>query len=262
MQHAHVATATREEPTMRPDRRSGIAALALGAILITPMTALAGQGTQLDHEVLCNPETNVFSTTVDNSYFPLPMGMQWVLAGREQGASIRLQVTVTGETKSFYTGNDRIETIEVEELEWEDANDDGIPQQTELLEISLNYYAQTQDGTVCYFGESVDIYQDGTIVSNAGSWFADEGDNAPGIFMPASPAVGMTFQQEDAEGVAQDTATIVRIGQTLTVPAGTFTNTVKVRDVNPLDGSHGVKVYAPGFGIIRDGPLDLISPSP
>jgi hypothetical protein len=245
---------------MRPVRT--IAAIALGAILITPMTALAAQGTQLDHRELCDPGLNTFSTTIDNEYFPLPDGMQWVLAGQEQGAEIMLRITVTGETRFFFNGPERVGTVEVEEREWEEANGDGIPQDTELLEVSLNYYAQTQDGTVCYFGESVDIYEDGEVVSHEGEWFADEGTNAPGIFMPANPEVGMTFQQEDAEGIAQDTATIVRIGQTVTVPAGTFTNTLRVRDFNPLDGSRGVKVYAPDFGIIRDGPLDLISPSP
>ena len=43
-----------------------------------------------------------------------------------------------------------------------------------------------------------------------------------------------------------------------TVPAGTFENTITVRDFNPLDGSRGAKVYAPDVGLIVDGPLDLI----
>jgi hypothetical protein len=42
------------------------------------------------------------------------------------------------------------------------------------------------------------------------------------------------------------------------VPAGTFANTITVRDFNPLDGSRGTKVYAPSVGLIVDGPLALI----
>jgi hypothetical protein len=57
--------------------------------------------------------------------------------------------------------------------------------------------------------------------------------------MPAEPQPGMTFQQEIAPGVAEDTATIVRMGSRVTVAAGTFTDTITVRDFNPLDGSKG-----------------------
>ena len=76
--------------------------------------------------------------------------------------------------------------------------------------------------------------------------------------MPADPQPGMTYQQEAAPGIAEDTATVIRRGRTVTVPAGTFTDTITVRDFNPLDGSRGTKVYAPGVGLIIDGPLDLI----
>jgi hypothetical protein len=54
-------------------------------------------------------------------------------------------------------------------------------------------------------------------------------------------------------------ALLVSAGKTVTVPAGTFTDTIRVRDFNPLDGSKGFKVYAPNVGIIVDGPLNLIS---
>jgi hypothetical protein len=114
----------------------------------------------------------------------------------------------------------------------------------------------TQDGTVCYFGEEVDIYEGGVVVSHEGAWRADDDGNAPGIFMPADPQVGMTYQQEVAPGVAEDRATIVRRGS-FTVPAGTFADTITVRDFNPLDGSRTTKVYARGVGLIADGPLEL-----
>jgi hypothetical protein len=76
--------------------------------------------------------------------------------------------------------------------------------------------------------------------------------------MPADPQVGMTYQQEVAPGIAENTATVIRRGRTVTVPAGTFENTITVRDFNPLDGSRATKVYAPDVGLIVDGPLDLI----
>jgi hypothetical protein len=69
----------------------------------------------------------------------------------------------------------------------------------------------------------------------------------------------MTYQQEVAPGIAMDEATIIRVGRTVTVPAGTFTQTITVRDFNPLDGSRGTKVYAPGVGLIDDDGLELLS---
>jgi hypothetical protein len=183
-----------------------------------------------------------------------------VYQGTEQGRTIGLRITVLNETEAFYSGRRTVTTRVVEELEWEDANENGLVDDgTEnLIEISRNFYAQTQDGTVCYFGEDVDIYEAGVVVSHEGAWRADDRGNAPGIFMPADPQPGMTYQQESAPGIAEDQATVVRRGRTVTVPAGTFENTITVRDFNPLDGSRGTKVYAPDVGLIVDGPLDLI----
>jgi hypothetical protein len=83
---------------------------------------------------------------------------------------------------------------------------------------------------VCYFGETVDMYEDGVVVSHEGSWRADEPGNAPGVFMPARPKPGMKFAQEVAPGVAEDRARIVARGFTITVPAGTFTTTIRVSE--------------------------------
>ena len=44
---------------------------------------------------------------------------------------------------------------------------------------------------------------------------------------------------------------------TVTVPAGTFRDTIRVQEFNPVDGDKGDKVYAPGVGLIMDGTLAL-----
>ena len=240
-----------------------VALLALTLSLLVPAFA-AGAKTQppLD-PALCAPDQNTFTLDIDNRFDPLPVGQQWVYSGQEQGETIGLRITVLNATETLYSGQNRVTTRVVEELEWEDADGDGVVDGDEfVIERSLNYYAQTQDGTVCYFGEDVMIFNLDGSFSTEGSWRADDPGNAPGIFMPADPAAGMTFKQESAPGVAEDEATIVRKGSTVKVPAGTFSDTITVRDFNPLDGSRGTKVYARDVGLIRDGPLDLISYSP
>jgi hypothetical protein len=245
---------------MRWKRTLTAATLSAAALLVAPTALMsASPGTELD-PALCAPDQNMFSLAIDNSYFPLPVDQQWVYQGKDQGQTVGLRITVLDATETFYSGRLRVTTRVVEELEWEDANANAQVDEGEtLIEVSNNYFAQTQDGTVCYFGEAVDIYEGGVIVSHEGAWRADDEGNAPGIFMPAEPQPGMTYQQELAPGVAEDQATIVRRGRTVTVPAGTFVDTIEVRDFNPLDGSRSTKVYARDVGLIRDVPLDLVS---
>jgi hypothetical protein len=246
---------------------SATALLCLVAVLATPRLAFAAPAPPLDL-ALCDPAQQTFTLHIDNPYFPLPVGQVWAYSGKEQGENLQLQITVLNETETFhFGGGQNVTTRVVEEVEWTDTNANGvIDRPGELIEVSRNYFAQTERGTVCYFGENVDIYEDGDIVSNEGAWRADGRKGltgtAPGIFMPANPMVGMTFQQEVAPGVALDEATIVRTGTTVTVPAGTFSDAIRVRDFNPLDGSRGTKVYARNVGLVSDGPLDLVSYGP
>jgi hypothetical protein len=238
--------------------------LYLIAALVMPASA-AAQQLPLSH---CAPAQNTFTLNIDNAYFPLPVGAVWVYTGKEQGENIGLQITVLPETEPFrFGGGRKVTTRVVEEVEWADTEADGqIDTGEQLIEVSRNYFAQTQTGpapgTVCYFGEDVDIYEDGEIVSHEGAWRADGRRGlpgiAPGIFMPASPEPGTSFQQEVAPGVAEDQATVVRTG-TAMLPDGTRVTTITVRDFNPLDGSRGTKVYAQGVGLIEDGPLRLLS---
>lgn len=193
------------------------------------------------------PSADEFTLDIDNRYFPLPVGRALTLEGEEDGTPVELVVTVLDETETVGDVTTRV----VEERESEDG---------ELIEISRNYFAQSSAGDVWYFGEAVDIYEEGEVVSSEGAWRADESDNEPGLFMPADPQVGMQFQQEQAPGVAEDEAIIIARGETVEVPAGTFENSLRTYDTNPLEpGVPGdIKVYAPDLGIIVDGPVELV----
>jgi hypothetical protein len=144
-----------------------------------------------------------------------------------------------------------VETRVVEEAEWEDG---------ELVEISRNFFAQAPDGTVCYFGEEVDDYEEGEVVGHGGAWRAGENDAAPGIIMPGRFAPGVKFAQESAPGIAEDMSAISDRGEEVTVPAGTFTDTLRAFDWNPLEGGGGgdVKYYARDVGMIIDADVELV----
>ena len=196
---------------------------------------------KLDSEV-CSTANPGFRTTSTHPYFPFMAGDQWYYEGEEDGEPVSLLITVLDQTRVI----DGVETLVIEEREWED---------DELLEVSWNYFAQAADGTVCYFGEDVDIFEDEEI-SHEGAWCAEEAGSMPGIFMPADPQPGMKYQTEFGPG-AQDQVKIVGSGL-VTVPYGTFPETIRWREFNPVDGDKGYKVFAEGLGLVIDESLLLI----
>jgi hypothetical protein len=192
---------------------------------------------------LCAFDRGGFTLTSTNAFFPIGVGSEWVLEGEEAGALTRLQITVLDQTEIVGGVTTRV----VEERE----SAEGA-----LVEVSRNFFAEASDGTVCYFGEEVDIYENGQIVSHEGAWRADAPGNRAGIIMPADPRRGMTFQMEGAPGVAEDQGTI-KTGGRIRVPAGDFKRSIRVKEFNPLDGGTSLKVFAKGVGLVIDDPLKL-----
>jgi hypothetical protein len=121
-----------------------------------------------------------------------------------------------------------------------------------LVERTLDYYAAHDDGSVWYFGERVDDYEEGRVVGHSGQWLAGEGGARPALFMPAEPGVGDAFEQEGAPGIAEDRSTVLAVSLTVTTPAGTFSGCIRTRDVDPLDGVVEFKLYCAGVGLVRE----------
>jgi len=193
---------------------------------------------------LCALDRGDFTLRSENDFFPLGAGSEWEYLGEEDGTRVRLRITVLYDTE--VVGG--VTTHVVEEREWNDG---------ELVEVSRNFFAETREGTVCYLGEDVDIYEDGEVVSHEGAWRADAPGNAPGIFMPARPRPGMTFAMEHAPGVAEDAGKIVGSGP-VRVPVGVFRETIRVRETNLLDGEVGYKWFADDVGLVVDGSVRLV----
>lgn len=227
------------------DRQASARSMAAWCITVVMATSMAACGRHADFDNLmdlgvCAPNGGAFSADVDNPYFPLPVGHQLVLEGQQSGTDVLVRITVLDEVETVAGVDTRV----VEEYEAIDGR---------VVEISRNYFAQARDGTVCYFGEEVDIFDDeGNVTSHSGAWRADGERFLPGIFMPADPKVEQAFQQEVAPEIAEDQSMVVALGEAAEVPAGRFEDTVELLDRNPLDGSEDTKVYARGIGLIVD----------
>jgi hypothetical protein len=189
-----------------------------------------------------------FSSTGSNDYFFLEPGYQLVLEGQDEGATVRLVLTVLDETKVV----DGVETRVVEERETEDG---------ELTEISRNYLAICEPANdIFYFGEEVDFYEGGVVASHEGAWLAGIDGARPGIIVPADPKVGFKYYQEIAPGVAEDRAEVIGLDEVVVTPAGTFDNVLKVEETTPLEpGVAEFKYHAPGIGLIQDEVLKLVN---
>jgi hypothetical protein len=218
-------------------------ALTIGIVVLEPGSSSAG-GNGAAPAAL---DPNDFSTNINNSLFPLSRLGPKVFEGEETdpdtGALIetRLESNVLNKTR-------KVAGVEVLVLE-EKAFADG-----ELIERALDFFAQHRDGTVYYFGEAVDNYENGKLVDHEGSWLAGKNGAEPGIIIPANLFVGQTFNQENAPGVAEDRSTVVALNETVRTPAGRFRGCVKFEDTNPLESppASEFKWYCPGVGLVRD----------
>jgi hypothetical protein len=142
-----------------------------------------------------------------NPYFILEPGYTLVL----EGVNAQLIITVLNETKTV----DGVETRVVEERETRDGR---------LIEVSRNYFAiSRRTNDVFYFGEDVDMYRGGEVVSHTGAWLSGVGDAKFGLMMPGSVSLNASYYQEVAPNVAMDRAEIVSMSETVRTPGGSRT---------------------------------------
>ena len=117
-----------------------------------------------------------------------------------------------------------------------------------LVERTLDYFAQSDDGTVYYLGENVRNIRRGSVVNRSGSWRLGRDTDVPGVLMPPDPHVGDQFRPED---IAASRRVRPRGGDR---PARTRARTLYT-DVSASRSSSSpratwYKLYAPGVGTI------------
>jgi hypothetical protein len=182
-----------------------------------------------------------FVEVIDNPYLPLAVGSSWRYEGTDdEGATEVVEITVLDETRPVMGVTTRVVR-------------DRVTVDGELVEDTLDWYAQDATGNVWYFGEEVKDYEDGRVVSTAGSWEAGVDGALPGIAMPASPRPGETFRQEYFAGEAEDMFEILAVDASIDTPTGTFTDALLTRDWTPLEpGVAEEKLYVAGIGKVAE----------
>jgi len=182
-----------------------------------------------------------------NDYCILKPGRVMVFEGKENGKNAVLTITVLKETKMV----DGFETRVVEEKETQNGR---------LIEVSRNYFGiDKRNKDIYYFGEAVDMYKHGKIVSHEGSWEAGVNGAKFGLAIPGAPKLGDTYYQEQAVD-AKDRIEIVSLEESISTPAGKFEHCIKTRETSPIEpGVVEYKIYAHGVGLVKDDSLKLVS---
>lgn len=182
---------------------------------------------------------------VDHPYNPLPIGARWVYQAETDEGLERGVVRVLEGTKDLWGTRARIvrDTVRL----------DG-----ELIEDTLDWFAEDDEGNVWYMGERTTAYEDGEPAGHEGSWKSGVHGALPGVVMLEEPIVGCRYRQEYLAGEAEDWARVVALDQTVTVPAGTFTGCIKTRERSAIDTTADeFKYYCAGVGmtLVEEGDL-------
>jgi hypothetical protein len=187
------------------------------------------------------------STTIDNEWFPLRPGMQFVYEGstREEGKRVphRTVFTVTDLTKVI----DGVRNVVV----WDRDFRVG-----ELVETEIALFAQDNQGNVWHLGQYPEVYQNGRFVE-APAWFHGLKGAKAGITMKAKPRLGAPSY---AEGFAPppinwvDRAETHRMGTRTCARRRCYEDVLVIREFEPgKPESYQLKYYARGVGNVRVG---------
>jgi hypothetical protein len=180
-----------------------------------------------------------FVAGVTNPFFPLQAATIQYYEGQGDGSAQTDSVEVLSDSKSIMgiaatVVHDRVYTS------------------GQLTEDTFDWYAQDLDGNVWYLGEDTKELNNGQVVSTEGSWEAGVNGAQAGIIMWADPSahLGQEYSQEFSRGVAEDLGKVVAVGQSVTVPFGSFSGCVKTEDRSTLEpGVLENKFYCSGIGI-------------
>jgi hypothetical protein len=215
------------------------AILVLGAVAWS--ASAAERKPRSDPTAVCATlDPSLFVATIDNPYYPLPVGRVLVYHGVKDGKTQVDRVRVTSGSKLI--GGVSATVVR-----------DVARHGTAVLEATTDWFAQDVSGNVCYLGEDTKHFGPNGHVDTSGSWEAGEGGAVSGVIMEAHPQIPDAYRQEYLIGQAEDTAWITGVTGSLTVPYGTVQHMLTSLESTVLEPTVvDQKVYAPGIGIVLE----------
>jgi hypothetical protein len=194
-----------------------------------------------------------FDYELTNPMFFWPVGRTMIYEKVSSEGTERVEITALADTIDI----NGFECRQVQDLAFLDG---------QLLEETIDWYAQHSNGDVWYMGEIAKNFdEDGFLEDVDGSWRYGKDGAQPGILMLGVPTVGAIYRQEYFIDEAEDVARVLATNETVVVAAGTFTGCLMTEDGSPIEPGHTeYKYYAPGVGLVLEvdvatgGRLELV----
>lgn len=196
-----------------------------------------------------DPDTYSEPTEIDNKWFPLIPGSQFILDGESDlGSGLlphRVVFTVTDVTKVI----NGVRNLVV----WDRDFHDG-----ELVEEEIAFFAQDDFRNVWTFGEYPEEYEEGQFIGAPATSLAGVADAEAGIHMRAKPRAGTPpyIQGLALEIDFFNEARVLATNQQTCIPRRCYEKLVVIDEYSPLEPEKGhvYKYYARRVGNIRVEP--------
>jgi hypothetical protein len=198
------------------------------------------------------------STSVTNPLFPIGELDSAILNGHVDGKVFHTETTLLPFTKIVeWTPGQCVRVLVSQYMAFLDGR---------LQETAIDFYAQADDGSVWYLGETVSDYAvDGLVLTTEGTWQA--GTEGPlAMIMPSDPQVGDVNRAENIPGNSFEEVHVTKIDQTFDGPSGPVSGGIVASEIHQ-DAAPSDKLFAPGYGefLSVDGPdieaMALASPT-
>ena len=182
-----------------------------------------------------------FSSTVDNAYMPLVVGRTLVYEQHSAAGVEHVEVTTLPGTVDI----DGVRCTKVHDV----VMVDGV-----VIEDTLDFFAQKQNGDAWYFGEISQSFDEGFLDNLDGSWRTGKDGAKPGIAMLANAQVGDVYRQEFDLGNAEDASEVISLNGSATVPAATCASDCLVTEETTALSPDALenKYYKAGVGVILE----------
>ena len=187
-------------------------------------------------------------TTIDNPYLPLTKWKSCELRGlQDDGTRERVVRKLLKRTRTFTISGQGVQAAVIEDRAFENGK---------LVERTLDYFAQADDGTVHYLGEHVNNVRRGRVVNHNGTWLYGKHTDVLGVAMPPNQQLGDQWRFEDVPGVTTESNRLEETGLRARAGGKLYTNVIRVQEFIQPEGEIEYKLYAPGVGLITEYPPD------
>lgn len=176
-------------------------------------------------------------TSITNPLFPISTLDRVLFHGTIDRLPFRTETTLLPDTKIIEWNGQQIEVLTSQYMAFLDGR---------VQEVALDWYAQADDGSVWYLGEDVFDYEDGVVISTAGTWLAGK-DGPAAMIMPGNPQVGDVYRPENSPGFVFEEVTITSIDAMVHGPRGMVAGAIVTQELH-MDGTREGKIFAPGYG--------------